>query len=31
MEGHPLRKDYPLTYERPQFSWNKDQPPEVIK
>lgn len=31
LEGHPLRKDYPLTYEMPQFSWNKDQPPEVIK
>jgi len=31
LEGHPLRKDYPLTYEEPQFSWNKNQPPEVIK
>lgn len=31
LEGHPLRKDFPLTYETPQFSWNKDQPPEVIK
>ncbi len=31
LEGHPLRKDYPLTWEQPQFSWNKDQPPEVIK
>ena len=31
LEGHPLRKDFPLTYEVPQFSWNKDQPPEVIK
>ncbi len=30
-EGHPLRKDYPLTYERPQFSFNKDNPPEIIK
>lgn len=30
-EGHPLRKDYPLTYEAPQFSFNKDEPPEVIK
>ena len=30
-EGYPLRKDYPLTYEVPKFSWNKDQPPEVIK
>ena len=31
LEGHPLRKDFPLTYEEPQFSWNKDDPPEVIK
>ncbi|MEW5796497.1 MAG: NADH-quinone oxidoreductase subunit C [Candidatus Zixiibacteriota bacterium] len=31
LEGYPLRKDYPLTYEVPQFNWNKDQPPEVIK
>jgi NADH:ubiquinone oxidoreductase subunit C len=31
LEGHPLRKDFPLTYEVPQFTWNKDQPPEVIK
>jgi len=31
MEGHPLRKDFPLTYEVPQFSWNKDDPPEVIR
>jgi NADH-quinone oxidoreductase subunit C len=30
-EGHPLRKDFPLTYEQPQFSWNKDEPPEVIR
>ncbi|MEW5993634.1 MAG: NADH-quinone oxidoreductase subunit C [Candidatus Zixiibacteriota bacterium] len=30
LDGHPLRKDYPLTWEQPQFSWNKDQPPEVI-
>ena len=30
-EGHPLRKDYPLTYETPQFTYNKDLPPEVIK
>lgn len=29
--GHPLRRDFPLTYEVPQFSWNKDDPPEVIK
>ncbi len=31
LEGHPLRRDFPLTYEQPQFSWNKDAPPEVIK
>jgi NADH-quinone oxidoreductase subunit C len=31
LEGHPLRKDFPLTWEQPQFSWNKDRPPEVIK
>lgn len=31
LEGHPLRKDFPLTYEQPRFSWNKDDPPEVIK
>ncbi len=31
LEGHPLRKDYPLTWEEPRFSWNKDKPPEVIK
>lgn len=30
LEGHPLRKDFPLTYEVPQFNWNKDDPPEVI-
>ena len=30
-EGHPLRKDFPLTYEVPAFNWNKDDPPEVIK
>lgn len=30
MEGHPLRRDYPLTYEMPRFSHNKDLPPEVI-
>jgi NADH-quinone oxidoreductase subunit C len=30
-EGHPLRKDFPLTYEMPQFSHNLDDPPEVIK
>lgn len=31
LEGHPLRKDFPLTYEVPQFTWNKDLPIEVIK
>lgn len=31
LEGWPHRKDFPLTYERPQFSWNKDLPPEIIK
>ncbi len=30
-EGHPLRRDFPLTYEQPRFSWNKDDPPRVIK
>ncbi len=30
-EGHPLRKDFPLTYEMPQFSYNQDEPPEVLK
>ena len=24
-EGHPLRKDYPLGYEEPQFSFNYDE------
>lgn len=31
LDGHPLRKDFPLTYEVPQFTWNKDNPPEVIR
>lgn len=31
LEGHPLRRDFPLTYEVPRFTWNKDDPPEVIK
>jgi NADH/F420H2 dehydrogenase subunit C len=31
LEGHPLRRDFPLTWEQPQFSWNKNDPPEVIK
>ena len=25
VEGHPLRKDYPLGYEEPQFSFNFDE------
>jgi NADH-quinone oxidoreductase subunit C len=24
-EGHPLRKDYPLGYEEPQFTFNFDK------
>ncbi len=31
LEGFPLRRDYPLTWEQPVFSWNKNLPPEVIK
>jgi NADH-quinone oxidoreductase subunit C len=31
MEGWPHRKDFPLTYEAPHFSHNKDKPPEIIK
>ena len=31
LEGYPLRKDFPLTYEQPQFNWNKNKPPEVVK
>lgn len=31
LDGHPLRKDFPLTWEQPKFTWNKDEPPEVIK
>ncbi len=30
-EGWPHRKDFPLTYEAPHFSHNKDNPPEIIK
>jgi len=30
LEGHPLRRDFPLTYEVPKFSHNKEEPPEVI-
>ena len=29
-EGYPLRRDYPLNYEVPQFSHNIELPPEVI-
>jgi NADH-quinone oxidoreductase subunit C len=31
LDGHPLRRDFPLTWEQPRFTWNKDDPPEVIK
>jgi len=31
LEGHPLRRDFPLTYEMPRFSHNKNEPPEVIR
>lgn len=31
LQGHPLRRDFPLTWEQPKFSWNMDDPPEVIK
>nr|MBN2276996.1 NADH-quinone oxidoreductase subunit C [candidate division Zixibacteria bacterium] len=31
LQGYPLRKDFPLTYEIPQFSYNKDEPPEVLQ
>ncbi len=31
LEGHPLRKDFPLTYEQPKFSWNLNEPPEIVK
>jgi NADH-quinone oxidoreductase subunit C len=30
-EGWPHRKDFPLTYEMPHFSHNKNKPPEIIK
>ena len=29
--GYPLRKDYPLTYEEPQFMHNRKHPPELQK
>ena len=25
MEGHPLRRDFPLGYEEPQFTFNFDE------
>lgn len=31
LEGYPLRKDFPLTWEQPKFTWNREDPPEVIK
>ena len=31
LDGHPLRRDFPLTWEQPKFTWNVDDPPEVIK
>lgn len=31
LEGWPHRKDFPLMYEAPQFTHNKDKPPEIIK
>ncbi len=31
LEGWPHRKDFPLHYEEPQFSHNKDNPPEITK
>lgn len=31
LEGHPLRRDFPLVWEQPAFTWNKDEPPEVIR
>lgn len=31
LEGHPLRRDFPLVWEQPAFSFNKDEPPEVIR
>ncbi|MEE9443703.1 MAG: NADH-quinone oxidoreductase subunit C [candidate division Zixibacteria bacterium] len=30
-EDWPHRKDFPLTYEMPHFSHNKNKPPEIIK
>jgi NADH-quinone oxidoreductase subunit C len=30
-EGHPLRKDFPLTKEEVMFNYNKDRPPRTAK
>ncbi len=30
-EGHPLRKDFPLTKEEVAFNYNKDRPPRIAK
>jgi NADH-quinone oxidoreductase subunit C len=30
-EGHPLRKDFPLTKEEVMFNHNKDRPPRIAK
>jgi len=30
-EGHPLRKDFPLTREEVMFTHNKNRPPRIIK
>jgi NADH-quinone oxidoreductase subunit C len=30
-EGHPLRKDFPLTKEEVMFNYNKDKPPRIVK
>jgi NADH-quinone oxidoreductase subunit C len=30
-EGHPLRKDFPLTQEEVMFNYNKDKPPRIVK
>jgi NADH-quinone oxidoreductase subunit C len=30
-EGHPLRRDYPLTIEDVAFSFNRDYKSELVK
>jgi NADH-quinone oxidoreductase subunit C len=30
-EGHPLRKNFPLTKEEVMFNYNKDRPPRIVK